>query len=280
MPNVSHKKKRREEEKTFSMSEEELTLALLTNELTWKEISRKNLSIDFIDRCKDNLCWDLVSKYTKLSSNFIDKYSDYVDWSTVCKKGYVDDYIFDKYFIELYTNELFVILFNNPFATFNCSILEKYVDYFDEAIFGVISTYSNLTEDFIIKYSDKLNWASLSMWQYLSENIVSRYFSKIDFNLMNYSVGCKLSSEYISKYILNKLSYQKIIKELNDNYSKINFKMIEKINDQKLWDLISEQYDHFTAGLIRQYKHKLNKQKIRYNFMAVTTKEVIEELNK
>lgn len=255
--------------KKFSMNEDELTIELLTNELTWDEISKKQLTINFIDKNKEYLNWKEVSKSNKLTTTFIDKYSDCVDWNMVCLFGYIDDYIFDNYFEELYTNNLFLVIFNsNTNVSITCDLLDKYseLDYFDDKMFSEISKYKNLTEKYINKYHEKLNWNNLVRTHDLSENLITKYFSIINFDNMNFKLcSCKLSNEYIKKYIINKLSNRKIINELNNLNSKIDLKLLKDYNNKELWDIIAGQYNYFNEVLIKKYKDKLNKNRLLRN---------------
>ncbi len=256
--------------KQLDMSDTELTIQLLMNETSWEKLSmNQNLSNKFIERYQEHLNWNLICEWHKLTQQFIKQYYKYINWSQVCNRGYVDDEILDTYFMELYTNPNFGYIFStNKNTTVTCYLIERYVKegYFNSNLFKHLSDYKYLTDDFIKKYSDKLDWNNLSEGIHMTENVISKNFKHVVFNKLSFQYGrCKLSQKFISKYILNKLSTDKIIRELSGLNSIISLSMLENINNKQVWDYISEDYD-LSFYTIKAYSHKLNKSKLKNNW--------------
>jgi hypothetical protein len=66
------------------------------------------------------------------------------------------------------------------------------LDWFD------ISRYQKLSEEFIERHSDKLNWFDISICQKLSEEFIEKYSDKVDWDWI--STYQKLSKEFMEKF--------------------------------------------------------------------------------
>lgn len=104
----------------------------------WKYIPiYYELSESFIEKYKDEVCWENISHFQKLSENFIEKFHHKINWF------YVSSYQkLSKNFIE---------------------------EFQDKINWDYISAYQKLSEQFIEKYKDKLDLYSINdSWYYRS----------------------------------------------------------------------------------------------------------------
>ena len=95
----------------------------------------------------------------------------------------------------------------------------------------MVSAYQILSEPFIEKYQDKINWFSVSKYQVLSEPFIEKYKDKV--NWYSISLFQKLSETFIEKY-QDKLSWHRISK-----YQKLSEPFIEKFKDKVEWNYVS-----------------------------------------
>src|SRR5574344_1723695 len=61
-----------------------------------------------------------------------------------------------------------------------------------------ISEYQKLSEEFIEKYNDKVNWNNISQYQTLSESFIEKHYDKVDWNYI--SIYQTLSEPFIEKH--------------------------------------------------------------------------------
>ena len=103
---------------------------------TWYDLSRMLLPENFIEKHSDEIDWENISSYQKLSQKFIGKHADNVDWLEIC--------IYQK------LSEGFI---------------EKYAD---KVNWICISIYQKLSENFIRKYKNELNLHDIARHQVIS----------------------------------------------------------------------------------------------------------------
>ena len=109
------------------------------------------------------------------------------------------------------------------------SFIEKYID---NVNWRHISIYQKLSEDFIEKHCDEVNWNCISRYQTLSEEFIEKYIDKVDWFYI--SIYQKLSEEFIEKY-KDKVNWHNI-----SIYQKLSEEFIEKYIDKVDWDRILE----------------------------------------
>ena len=114
----------------------------------------------------------------------------------------------------------------------NQKLSEEFIDkYKDKVDWFWVSKYQTLSEKFIEKHSDKIDWFWVSKYQTLSEGFIEKYKDKIDwFYISQYQ---KLSEEFIEKYC-DKVDWDYISK-----YQKLSEKFIEKYSNKVYWGYIS-----------------------------------------
>ena len=127
-----------------------------------------------------------------------------------------------------------------------------------------ISSYQVLSEQFIEKYSDKVNWKQgISRYQRLSESFIEKYKDKVDWVYI--SIYQTLSEQFIERFsdmvdwdniiYFQKLSYEFLEKNLY-KYSLY----IDNLCNSTNWYTIKEiQYNHPQKYEIDKITYELNK---------------------
>ena len=119
----------------------------------------------------------------------------------------------------------------------------------DEVNWHYISMYRKLSEEFIEKYQDKVNWHDISTYQKLSEEFVDRFNDKVDWIYI--SAYQTLSDEFIEKHQLS------VNKNNLWQYKPENFKK-QKLIETKKYECYNDYFIAYKA--IRSNRYSL------YNF--------------
>lgn len=187
---------------------------------------KQNVSEKFIKNNEnkiDNKLWSVIVQYQKLSESFIEeeKNNNRFDlYKTICHQ------------------------------TLSESFIEKLVEenLFNDGAWNLVSAYQILSEPFIEKYQDKINWFSVSKYQVLSEPFIEKYIDKL--NLDYISRNQKLSETFIEKY-QDKVDWNYVSK-----YQKLSEGFIEKYKDKVNWSYISTYQplsEHFIKNNVKVY---------------------------
>ena len=159
-----------------------------------------------------------------------------------------------------------VITEDNKSVTNKIKIIEEIKDiekFFEENMdnfevdLNYISMYQKLSEEFIEKHIDKVNWCCISINQTLSEEFIEKHIDKVDWNWI--SSNQKLSEEFIEKY-KDKVDWYYI-----SIYQKLSEKFIEKYKDKVNWryisrcqklseEFIDKHFDKVYWGYISEYQ--------------------------
>ena len=121
-------------------------------------------SIEIIDL--ENVDWNYISAYQKLTEDFIREFKDYVDWYWISKNQKL--------------SENFICEFKN------------------NVNWNFISKYQNLSEDLIREFKDKLDWNNISKYQKLSEDFIREFKNNVSWYYI--SEHQKLSPEFIKEF--------------------------------------------------------------------------------
>ena len=124
--------------------------------------------------------------------------------------------------------------------------IEKYADKID---WNAISIYQKLSEDFIDKHTNKVYWSAISRYQKLSEDFIDKHTDKVDWNCI--SRYQKLSEDFIDKHT-NKVYWSAI-----SIYQKLSEDSIDKYTDRVYWDYISK-YQAITPEFADKHNIKIN----------------------
>ena len=134
-----------------------------------------------------------------LPKKFIKKYFDELDLiNIIMYQKMSEEFIEDIVKIVTYSSYHNLFLFWNYISGYQKlseAFIEKYADKVD---WYCISAYQQLSEDFINKYSDMVDWENISIYQKLSETFIEKYADKV--NWICISIYQKLSENFIRKY--------------------------------------------------------------------------------
>jgi hypothetical protein len=123
-------------------------------------------------------------------------------------------------------------------------------------IWILISSNNNLTDEFIFKFSEKLNWPILMKWKKFDNDVLLKYMSKVPPEILcKYQ---KLSTEFIDEH-LEKLDWYNLC-EYQDLPEEFIIKHKDKIN----WGQVS-RYQKMSLEFIQEHKRFLNEVKLEQN---------------
>ena len=166
--------------------------------------------------------------------------------------------------LKIFIYYKFVFLKN--LISFNFKIRMFYQDLLnpvsDEEWSG-ISKNNILSEDFIRKYSDKVNWFYISSSQKLSCQFIEEFQDKVDWN--NISRYQKLNIDFLNQF-KNKVNWNLIT-----IYQLDNFEFINKFSKYLNWNQI-EEFNFLSEDFIREFKYNLDWQKIKL-YLKRSTKQ-------
>jgi hypothetical protein len=128
----------------------------------------------------------------------------------------------------------------------------------DKINWRCIWMYQNLSESFIEKHSDKVNWYNVSRCQKLSEEFIEKHLDNLDWEWV--SIYQKLSEEFIEKHS-DKLNWEYI-----SRCQKLSEEFIEKHSDKLYWSDISG-YQKLSEEFIENHSDK-----VKWNLMSCSQK--------
>jgi len=227
----------------------------------WDKISENiNLTSEIINEYPDKINWSLIRCHYNFEYNFIESNLLKFDFDVLVKNCLLDENLI----LKGWNNYFKLHLINNQLLT--DSIIDLLLkDIQDEFIFGRIIANQNLnnyyleeiisklgenqisndfwdeisknylSEDFIIKYDDKLNWKLLSRYQDFTVEFLKEYIDRIDWEEI--SVHQKLNEDFIIDNKSN-LNWQSIssIQKITPRIVEL---CLEKINENtQYWENI------------------------------------------
>lgn len=130
-----------------------------------KKYIYENLNEDDVLR-KEDVDWDFLCKYSKISEDFIDRFSDKVKWKIISSHQKLSE-----------------------------SFIRKWAD---KIYWKGVSSSQELSIDFIREYKDKLDWKHISSCQHLGERFIKEFVDYFDpiYLRMNTSLTFKLNDYY------------------------------------------------------------------------------------
>jgi hypothetical protein len=152
-----------------------------------------------------------------VNSNFLEKHADYFDEATKNEK------ILRGKIIQEKINEI-----ESKGGKTNYQDMHEMYGIV-ESLWSKISGFQKLTESFIEKYSDKLNWDSLVRYQSLSDGFMRKHSDKLNWWAVAYFQ--KYSEEFLIEF------FDEIIGATQSNvnrYKNGSFLSIEKVSDPRL----------------------------------------------
>ena len=187
----------------------------------WEEITvHSKLSEDFIREYKEKLNLSSVIYHQKVSKDFLREIMlecDDIFWRNFSSSDSINNTYFNEFKHKIHWTNIL----DDRASSITVNEIEKYfydiLNYITEKNAHTweknsLSKYPYLTEQFIEKHSDWLDWGFISYYQTLSEKFIEQHKDKIDWYLI--SERQKLSEKFILKY-KNKLNWQKLT--MNEN---------------------------------------------------------------
>jgi hypothetical protein len=192
----------------------------------------------------------------------------------VAKAGIITNEIFETYFEDLYLSLKLYDVFWNPNAKLTCDVIDKYAEYYDSLCWDKISGYK-LTDEFIEKYKNKLNWEVICKYQDLSEDLILRNKHYIKWNKLQIS-RWKYSDKFIKNVILPNITDRyKIANLIYDGT--VQEYMLDSISDPEIWKQISYNCN-LSMEFIKKYKNKLYKTGLLNNMNLYLNRTEIERI--
>ena len=149
-------------------------IATFQHKVHWKAISMAQvLSERFIIKYQHKVDWANISAYQVLSEPFIKRFADKLDWI-----GIILHQIISEDLIETYKNKVDWVTLSYSYKL-SKSFIKRFAEYLHwEGISG-----SDLDEELIELFQSKVDWVAIS-WSYqeLSENFLLKYRDKLDWN--------------------------------------------------------------------------------------------------
>ena len=127
---------------------------IIWKNLNWNNISKEELSIDFIREFRQHLDWDIITNQFLNSEDYLREFQDNIIWDDVsARMKFTNNYEYDFY--------------------------EEFKDKLD---WHRISRCGNMDEYFIIQFENELDWDIISTVQGLTEYLIHRFSNKINWN--------------------------------------------------------------------------------------------------
>lgn len=205
----------------------------------------------------NSIDWDNISKKDNLSYNFIIKYKKYINWYSIINNRHYNEKIFARCIDCI---PLYKLITSRKLSE---EFIEKYIVTTDK-YWEEISRFQNLSESFMDKYKDKLNWDMMMISQAMSEEFIISHIDYINWKSLSIYKRDYLSADFLLKY-KDKVHWDII----SDKYKYFSNEDLEKLHDLILWDtyinkhyileeIIDKYFDYFTDMGNLLYRRKLS----------------------
>lgn len=155
------------------------TVRKFADRIDWNEVSHyKHIREAFIEEFKDKLNWQELTQYHRFNKDQLLQYIDYIDWDRAPTfQPAIDEDVIDVVMASSKKDEFnwHGALVNIPMSE---TFLEKYAVKANK--WEIVSYYQDLSEKFMEKFADKLNWNYISQKQHLSRNFMVKHFDKLN----------------------------------------------------------------------------------------------------
>lgn len=153
-----------------------------------------NININY-----DNYDWYNISQ-TTIPKYILDKLVNHLEWNVITKK-----YIDDELFLRDNKENIIWSVFSNKMTFGDILSYQFFEDFKDKIIWGKISSWRFMAEDFIIQFENELDWEILSKYQGLTEYLINRFNHKIVWEELTYnrSIEDDLKNRMLSLYVEN-----------------------------------------------------------------------------
>lgn len=194
----------------------------------------------------NSIDWEKVSKKDNLSHNFIVKYKKYINWCSIINNKHYDEKIIAKCIDFVPINTLI------SSRKLSEDFIEKYI--IPKNIFwSCISKYQILSESFMDKYKDKLNWDIMLISQAMSENFILSHIEYINWGLLSTYKKTQLSVDFLLKY-KDKLNWD----EISATRKSFSNDTLYKIGDVINWNVYNSYGHHIDEDIIDKHIQKFD----------------------
>ncbi len=267
---------------------------LKSKKINWKTLClTEELSDEFIQQNFKKINWNYFSRYQKLTFEKIDKYINKINWREIIYNPY-----FDKKFVNRYINHLdwhFCEFFwskldpdtlsnfmKNSYewvsAISRLKLSEDFLTennkYFNDHLWKMVCGWQVLSEDFIRKFADKVDWHSISSHQEISENFIREFQDKVDWKMISQKKN--LSEDFIREF-QDKFNWYLLVschspseEFLREFQNRFHLSHWESISGKKL-----------SIKSLKEFKYKINwdlfSRYIIYNYNEQEIKDLFEE---
>lgn len=221
-------------------------------------INALNFSEEFLVKYANIIGWTLISSWGNLKESFIDKYHDKVDWHMIVYEQKLSDTFVEKYKHRIeqsaISNHIEINLLWN-FILWKPTISEEYMEiHIDKIIwdfgFGIESyNIKQLSEQFSIKYENKIDWCYMYRWAKIPESVIIRHINN-NFNNCkdNWSVD-SFHVNWVSNEIYIYWNYISRFPNLSESF-------IETYQDRLNWYYIDRYQTHLSREFRDRYREE------------------------
>ena len=169
------------------------------------------------------------------------------------------------WFIEKYKHKLNL---KSIYIRSGTNITEEFIEnnFHLVSLNDTVNLYSNLSEEFIKKYEDKINFEILQICQILSEEFIKSRIDKINLNyIIMYQT---LSEEFIEKYIPDYLYNSVVI------YQLVSERFAEKHQTKfNMYYYLRSNYDIVTQDFFEKHVNKLSEYE-KYSIYSIVNRSL------
>lgn len=246
-----------------------------------------DISEEFIREFIDIISWkNLCTSNCELSYNFIREYSDKIDWTTFSRWKKLEPHFMEEVKDKcIFSLSLFHQRYSEEFINKH---LNKFInDYLDKHyVWTVIPQTQRVSEQFIEKWKDKINWEEVCRYQKLSSKFLDEHTKYLIWEIVEYNQD--LEEWFIEEHI-DKLNFDKLLTRQN-----LSQKFMEKYSNRINWlESLHFYWDSstnytYTKGkntnltkkfVIKMLKQQYNREKIS-NYNKSRIEEIIKYLRK
>ena len=140
----------------------------------WSAIAQQNISENFIRRHKNELPWETICSYQKLTEPFMEEMSDFLSWPDVSARQKLSEPFIRKHINQLSLEDLCL-----------CQVLpERLIEDFAYKLtpdcWSAISYHQTMSEDFMARHKKDIDWKCVSMYGSLTMSFIRRFWDLLD----------------------------------------------------------------------------------------------------
>jgi len=235
----------------------------------------RNLIKKNISEKKEKSLWWSINNYLKLSEEFMEEFEKKINWKDIKKNNKITE-LSDE-FIEKYKNKLGL-----NYSLKMITNKDKFIKDNNTILVEVKSLYSSLSDDFM--QNNNTDKYSLSKNKNISEEFVNKYHDKVDWEVI--LKECFLTEKFLNNNLIkdytnsSKIENKKTIKGLSQKYIEENLNRIDiskllkhkKIDEEFLikninvfgWEMVS-LYQNLSEEFIEKYEKEINWKELTKN---------------